>query len=60
MFIYNQMYLSDWYLQKMIKVKADICTKLKFNAWRVWRYTMSNQNLYIEEGQTTQWLNEKG
>jgi hypothetical protein len=27
---------------------------------RVWRYQRGNQNPYIEEGQTTQWLKEKG
>ena len=27
---------------------------------RVWRYQRGNQNLYIEEGQTTQWPKEKG
>ena len=27
--------------------------------WRVWRYQRDNQNPYIEEGQTTQWLKEK-
>jgi hypothetical protein len=26
---------------------------------RVWRYQRGNQNQYIEEGQTTQWLKEK-
>jgi hypothetical protein len=26
---------------------------------RVWRYQMSNQNPYIEKGQTTQWPKEK-
>jgi len=25
----------------------------------VWRYQRCNQNTYIEEGQTTQWLKEK-
>ena len=27
--------------------------------WRVWRYQRCNQNLYIEEEQTTQWPKEK-
>ena len=27
---------------------------------RVWRYQRGNQNLQIEEEQTTQWLKEKG
>ena len=27
--------------------------------WRVWRHQRGNQNLYIEEEQTTQWPKEK-
>jgi hypothetical protein len=27
--------------------------------WRVWRYQRGNQNPYIEEEQTTQWLSEQ-
>ena len=38
--------------------KNDIRT-LSANLRRVWRYQRSNQNPYIEEGQTTQWQKEK-
>jgi hypothetical protein len=33
--------------------------KKERNQRRVWRYQRVNQNLYIEEGQTTQWSKEK-
>jgi hypothetical protein len=32
---------------------------LHFKVRRVWRYQSGNQNLYIEEEQTTQWPKEK-
>jgi ABC-type nickel/cobalt efflux system permease component RcnA len=41
---------------------AQCYSYLSFNVWRVWRvwrYQRGNQNLYIEEEQTTQWPNEK-
>jgi hypothetical protein len=46
-------------------LKADpdgYLTSISLTKWmkRVWRCQRGNQNLYIEEGQTTQWLKEKG
>jgi len=40
--------------------KSIISNNKNVNIRRVWRYQRGNQNPYIEEEQTTQWLKEKG
>jgi hypothetical protein len=42
------------------KNTAFISYLLKCCGGIVWRYQMSNYNLLIKEGQTTQWSKEKG
>ena len=43
----------------LIYVNILIITKNFLSLRRVWRYQRGNQNLYIEEEQTTQWPKEK-
>jgi hypothetical protein len=51
------------YLDKQITVKEQlvVCSKNGYGCkWRrVWRYQRGNQNVYIEDEQTTQWAKEK-
>jgi hypothetical protein len=48
-------WLPLWYLQTLLP--SNDCKYIRIR--RAWRYQRGNQNPYIEEEQTTQWLKEK-
>ena len=43
-----------------VQQTVDVKNIYKIILRRVWRYQRGNQNLYVEEEQTTQWPKEKG
>jgi len=51
---------ATFYFYKILTVQSLNITCLIRIQIRVWRYQRSNQNTYIEEGQTIQWPKEKG
>jgi len=56
---YNESMFDNRYIYPLVSQKW-ILNSGKIMLRRVWRYQRDNQNLEIEEEQTTQWPKEKG